>query len=355
MPAYARPLEGPFGEGIRPGVQEALRHFLAEIEAGGPVAAARRLFGPGPGRDAGRAQPRVAAQRLPDRRPGGLAAVRGARRRRPGSSPTPCTCWPSRSSPTSTCCRRSRPRATRWSSRPRPSEAELRRRRLVRMLVRDPPPEPEAVEAAAADAGWPLPRTLAVLAIGGEQRGRGRVAAARRLDQRGDRRADLRAGRRPRRARPAGGDRAGGRPAPGRGAGLGTTVDWTQARLSFVARAGRAGAGRVGAPGWWPPASGPANCCCAPIRGSPASSPPTGWRRWPQLSPGSRQRLTETLAVWLAEQGRLGQVAAAAGDPPADRALPARAPARAVRRGAGRPRRALLARAGAAVRGSRAR
>src|ERR1700730_5775371 len=37
IPAYARPLEGPLGEGIRAGVQEALRHFLAEIEAGGPV------------------------------------------------------------------------------------------------------------------------------------------------------------------------------------------------------------------------------------------------------------------------------------------------------------------------------
>src|SRR4030081_2027532 len=37
VPAYARPLEGPFGAGIRAGVQEALRHLLAEIEAGGPV------------------------------------------------------------------------------------------------------------------------------------------------------------------------------------------------------------------------------------------------------------------------------------------------------------------------------
>ena len=37
IPAYARPLEGPFGDGVRDGVQEALEHFLAEIEAGGPV------------------------------------------------------------------------------------------------------------------------------------------------------------------------------------------------------------------------------------------------------------------------------------------------------------------------------
>src|SRR5207248_1744640 len=37
IPAYARPVDGPFGEGLRAGVQEALRHFLAEVEAGGPV------------------------------------------------------------------------------------------------------------------------------------------------------------------------------------------------------------------------------------------------------------------------------------------------------------------------------
>src|SRR6201996_7879925 len=37
IPAYARPTEGEFGEGIQAGVQEALRHFLAEIEAGRTV------------------------------------------------------------------------------------------------------------------------------------------------------------------------------------------------------------------------------------------------------------------------------------------------------------------------------
>ncbi len=37
IPAYARPLDGPFGVGLREGVQEAFRHFLGEIEAGGPL------------------------------------------------------------------------------------------------------------------------------------------------------------------------------------------------------------------------------------------------------------------------------------------------------------------------------
>src|SRR5947209_4470777 len=40
VPSYARPVEGSFGDGVRAGVQEALRHFLAEIEASRPVARA---------------------------------------------------------------------------------------------------------------------------------------------------------------------------------------------------------------------------------------------------------------------------------------------------------------------------
>ena len=36
-------------------------------------------------------------------------------------------------------------------------EAELRRRRLVRLLVREPPAEARAVRAAANEAGWQLP------------------------------------------------------------------------------------------------------------------------------------------------------------------------------------------------------
>src|SRR5262249_28457704 len=50
------------------------------------------------------------------------------------------------------------------------SEADLRRRRLVRLLVREPPAEPSMIETAASSAEGPLPRTLAALAIGGERR-----------------------------------------------------------------------------------------------------------------------------------------------------------------------------------------
>src|SRR4029079_9814388 len=33
VPAYARPIDGAFGEGIRSGVQAVLRQFLAEVKA----------------------------------------------------------------------------------------------------------------------------------------------------------------------------------------------------------------------------------------------------------------------------------------------------------------------------------
>ena len=165
------------------------------------------------------------------------------------------------------------------------SEAQLRRRRLVRMLVRDPPADPDAV------AGRGGRRRLAAAADAGRGRDRRRAPrrAASRLppghDQRGDRRADLRARRRPRRPRAAGGARARHRSAPAPAAGLGTTVDWTQARISFArARAALALAGRrtpalIGAR----ENAGELLLRCDP--GLAPSWPPTGWRRWPSSRP----------------------------------------------------------------------
>ncbi len=140
VPAYARPLRGP------------VRGRAPRRRAGGPAPLPRRDRGRRPGgalgrvprarpwRDARGAEPRVAAERLPRRRAGRLAAVRRRRRRRPGSSPTRCTCWRSRSSPTSTCSRPSRPRATRSSSRPPPARPSCAAGGWCGCCVRDPPP-----------------------------------------------------------------------------------------------------------------------------------------------------------------------------------------------------------------------
>jgi hypothetical protein len=45
------------------------------------------------------------------------------------------------------------------------SELHARRHRLVDLLLRDPPAEASAIEAAASDAGWKLPAALAVVAF----------------------------------------------------------------------------------------------------------------------------------------------------------------------------------------------
>ena len=186
-------------------------------------------------------------------------------------------------------------------------EAQLRRRRLVRMLVRETPAEPEAVEAAAADAGWPLPRTLAAVAISGRQH----EVAASRLPAGTIREAigELTC------ALVSDPDGPGQRAAierafvgVGARGGLGTTVDWTQARVSFLrAQAALELAGRREQL-----VSAREHAGELLLRSDPRLAADLAADRLAalrELSPGSRRRLSETLRVWLAEQGRLGQVA----------------------------------------------
>ena len=312
VPAYARPLEGPLGEGIRDGVQGALRHFLAEVQAGGPVARPDVYSALGRGEmRAGRSlESLLAAYRIGARVAWRRFAAAGG-----GAGLEPETLYRLAESIFAYIDVLSGESAAGYAleQSAAASEAELRRRRLVRLLVRDPPPEPAAVEAAAADAGWPLPRSLAVLAIAGEHR----LAAASRLppdaiheaigeltcalivDPDGP-------------GRPAEIERAV--TAAGARAGLGTTVDWTQAPISFArARAAlelerereRSGerAGLVRAREH----AGELLLRSDPRLAAELSADrlaPLG-----ELTPAARRRLTETLRVWLAEQGRLGQVA----------------------------------------------
>ncbi len=188
------------------------------------------------------------------------------------------------------------------------SEAQLRRRRLVRMLVREPPRRPHR------GGGRGRRRRLGAAAHAGGGGHRRRAARGRRLapaaghDQRGDRRAHLRARRRPRRPRPAGragargGRRGGARPAWAR------PSTGSQARISF----GRARAA-LELTGDQPAlVRARENAGELLLRADPGLALELAADRLAplaDLSPGSRRRLTETLEVWLAEQGRLGQVA----------------------------------------------
>ena len=186
-------------------------------------------------------------------------------------------------------------------------EAQLRRRRLVLMLVRETPAEPDAVERAAADAGWALPRSLAVVAISGPRS----EASASRLPAGTIREAvgELMC------AVVSDPDGPGQRAAieqaiaaVGARAGLGSTVDWSQARVSFV-RA-QAALELVERDGQLITAREYAGELL--MRSDPGLGDELAADRLApldDLSPGSRKRLRQTLEVWLAEQGRLGSVA----------------------------------------------
>src|SRR5579863_4995546 len=169
VPAYTRPLEGAFGEGIRAGVQEALHHLLAEIEASGPVVRrdVYRRLGRGEMRAGRSLESLLSAYRVGARVAWRRFAAIGV-----AAGLEPDTLYLLAESIFAyidvLSAESAEGHALEQSAAA--SEAELRRRRLVRMLVREPPAEIDAVQAAATDAGWPLPRTLAVLAISGGQR-----------------------------------------------------------------------------------------------------------------------------------------------------------------------------------------
>lgn len=306
VPAYSRPLEGPFGEGIRSGVQEAIRHFLAEIEAGGPVPRSDVYLALGRGEmRAGRSlDSLLSAYRIGARVAWRRFAAAGV-----AAGLEPETLYLLAESIFAYIDGLSAESAEGHALEQSAAagEAQLRRRRLVRLLLREPPEDPSVVEAAASDAGWALPRSLAVLAIGGPHR----HAVAVRLPPEGVTEAlgELVCAVVPDPDGP--GPRAelkGAVLEAGAVAGLGTSVHWTQAGLSF-ARA-RAALGLAG--------SAPTVIVAAEHAGElllrsdrRLASELAAERLAPlqQLSDGSRSRFTETLSVWLAEQGRLGQVA----------------------------------------------
>ncbi len=306
IPAYARPLEGPFGEGLRIGVQEALKHLLAEIQEGGPVDRldVYRALGQGEMRSGRSLETLLSAYRIGARVAWRRFAALGVE-----AGLAPDTLYLLAESIFAYIDVLSSESAEGYALEQSAAagEAQLRRRRLVRMLVRETPAEPDAVERAAADAGWPLPRSLAVVAISGPRR----EAAASHLPAGTIREAigELMC------ALVSDPDGPGQHAAiqqaiagVGARAGLGSTVDWSQARVSFVrARAALELARRDG------------DLITARVyagelllRSDPGLADELAADRLApldELSPGARKRMRETLDVWLAEQGRLTSVA----------------------------------------------
>ena len=166
VPEYARPFEGSFGRGVRTGVTEALRQFLALIRspsgARGPgrevyVALGRGELRQGRTLDSLQSAYRVGA-RVAWRRVAEAA-------RRAGLDPETISLLAesifayieeiSADSVEGYAEARSRIE----------DERRRRRRELVELLLREPPAEEADLRATAAAAGWRLPRTAATLAV----------------------------------------------------------------------------------------------------------------------------------------------------------------------------------------------
>ncbi len=306
IPAYSRPVDGPFGVGLRSGVQEAFRHFLAEIDAGGTVPRSDVYVTLGRGEmRAGRSlESLLNAYRLGARVAWRRFAAVGVE-----AGVKPDTLYLLAESLFAYIDALSAESAEGYALEQSAAagQADLKRRRLVRLLVREPPSDPGVVEAAAAEAGWPLPRRIAALAIGGERR----EAAASRLppDAIADAVGELVCALIPDPDGP--GRRAAIERAvldAGANAGLGATVGWIEAPISF-SRA-RGALGLIDAA----PALMVARERAGELllRSEPRLADELARDRLEplaELPAGSRARLTETLSVWLAEQGRLVQVA----------------------------------------------
>jgi hypothetical protein len=171
------------------------------------------------------------------------------------------------------------------------------------MLVREPPAAPAAIQAAALEAGWELPRAIAVLTASGQ---RGPFSLPLPSDAIAETIGEVSVAIVP------------DPDAPGRLAeleravvdngligALGTTVEWPQAALSFVrARAAlelaEATPTLIVARDHIGELMLRSDSVLAGELASRQLAPLT------PLSPGSRARMLATLRSWLAEQGRIG-------------------------------------------------
>ena len=169
MPEYARPLEGSFGRGVRRGVSEALRRFVALIRE--PEA------GPGVGREVyvelGRGelrQGRTLDSLQAAYRVGARVAWRrlSAAGREAGLDAESLSLLAEAIFAYIDELSSDSVEGYAEAQAEREDERRRRRRELATLLVRTPPAEPADIRAAAQLAGWPLPDRAATLACAEE-------------------------------------------------------------------------------------------------------------------------------------------------------------------------------------------
>jgi PucR C-terminal helix-turn-helix domain len=315
VPDYARPLEGPFGAGLRTGVEQALRRFLELIGRTDPA--------PDPGRqayvDLGRGELRagrrlealLAAYRLGARVAWRRLAAAGER-----AGLEPRTLYLLAESIFAYIDELSGESVEGYAMEQAAAAgaSQRRRRELAALLVRDPPADPAAIEAAALEAGWPLPALVAAVYV--DETDPDRLAP--RLGG-GAIATDLAPGACALLPDPdAPGRRAQVAAAfDGRLGALGPSLPWREAHVSAArARAalGLAARGALGgeaAGGLVVAADHPVALLVNADRRLARDIAAAALAPLADETPASRERLTDTLAAWLRHRGRTEAVAAA--------------------------------------------
>jgi hypothetical protein len=170
VPDYARPLEGPFGQALRAGVEEALGRFTTFVGSPGtdPDAGSEVYLNLGRGEmRAGRSlDALLAAYRLGARVAWRRLAAAGER-----AGLSPRTLYTLAEAIFAYIDELSALSIEGYAREQAAAAGALQRRRqrLAALLVQDPPPAAATVEAAASNAGWRLPRSLAVLVVETEE------------------------------------------------------------------------------------------------------------------------------------------------------------------------------------------
>ena len=312
VPDYARPLEGPFGRGLRAGVEKALSQFVRMIERPGDDREGGRELYVNLGRGemlAGRTlDALLAAYRLGARVAWRRFASVGAAAGLP-----PETLYLLAESIFAYIDELSAESVEGYAQEQSAAAGEAQRRRqlLVRLLVQDPPADRAATATAAAEAGWELPGELAAVTFYGEDPDRqaSRMGAGAIATRVGDlccavvpdpdapgRRAQL------------------ARALDGCDAALGPTVPWPEAPQSFRRAAATTRLVADGVIRDSPLVSASDHSVTLLLysdRGLAAQLVRQRLRPLDGLAGGARARLVETLRAWLDHQGRPGPIAEA--------------------------------------------
>ncbi|HXB17179.1 MAG TPA: helix-turn-helix domain-containing protein [Solirubrobacteraceae bacterium] len=167
VPAYARPLEGDFGRGIRMGTEVALRRFIGDERDGRSDDVYRRLgageYRAGRSLDALQSAYRVGA-RVAWREISEIAAGAGSTERSQRNLAEAMFAYIDRIAGES---------VEGYAEAQLRDAGDLDRRRseLAEMLLSGVAADDEELLGAAETARWPLPRTVACLAVAGERAG----------------------------------------------------------------------------------------------------------------------------------------------------------------------------------------